>query len=202
MPEDFANAPLILRLAGLAVHFLMLFGCYNLIHPLPASVSYEGPLRTAPTVRFLADLTWVDEEGNRHIEQNIYNAVFEIIHNAERYIVVDMFLYNDFQGPVPETTRGLSGELTEALIARKRGHPDMSIVVISDPVNTVYGGLRSKHFDALVEAGIAVVITKLDRLRDSNPSYSTFWRILAKPWEPLAQVYCRVHLAKKIRYPC
>jgi len=48
------------------------------------------------------------------------------------------------------------------------------VVVISDPVNTVYGGVESKHFAALEEAGVPTVLTRLDRLRDSNPSYSAF----------------------------
>jgi len=148
---------------------------------MPKGTSFEGPLRPAQDVRFLADVTWVDDAGERHVEQQIFDAVFDLIRSAERFVVIDMFLWNDFQGDEPETTRALAGELTDVLIARKRSRPEMTIVAISDPVNTVYGGVESKHFRALREAGITVVITRLDRLRDSNPGYSGFWRIFARP---------------------
>jgi phosphatidylserine/phosphatidylglycerophosphate/cardiolipin synthase-like enzyme len=115
------------------------------------------------------------------VDQHVFDAIFEVIRRAQRFVVIDMFLWNDFQGEVPETTRALSSELTQALVSRKRARPQMTIVVISDPVNTVYGGIESKHFRALRDAGIPVVIARLDRLRDSNPSYSAFWRIFAKP---------------------
>jgi len=159
-----------------------LCGCYTWLHSMPEGTSYAGPERPAPGASFLADVTWVDDSGERHVEQHVFDAIFEAIGRAERFIVLDMFLWNDFQGEVPETTRALSHELTDALLARKRARPEMTIVAISDPVNTVYGGIESKHFSALREAGIPVVITRLDRLRDSNPGYSWLWRILAKPF--------------------
>jgi phosphatidylserine/phosphatidylglycerophosphate/cardiolipin synthase-like enzyme len=172
--------PLSLDLA-VAFTAAALCGCYTWLHPMPKGTSFEGPLRPAQDVRFLADLTWVDDAGQRHVEQQIFDAIFDLIRRAEHYVVIDMFLWNDFQGDEPETTRALASELTEVLIARKRARPDMTIVAISDPVNTVYGGVESKHFRALREAGIQVVITRLDRLRDSNPGYSGFWRIFARP---------------------
>jgi phosphatidylserine/phosphatidylglycerophosphate/cardiolipin synthase-like enzyme len=182
MDQRIANLP-----AGtfLALPLLLLSiansGCYNLIHRLPPGVSYRGEIHHGSQASFLADVTWVDESGERHVEQQVFDAVMRIISRAERFVLIDMFLYNDFQGDPPETTRALSGELTEALIARKRERPAIEILVVSDPVNTIYGGIRSKHFDALQEAGIPVVLTRLDRLRDSNPGYSGFWRLLAKP---------------------
>ena len=148
---------------------------------MPEGTSFEGREWHTPDVRFLADLSWTDAEGVRHVEQQIFDEVFSIIENARRFILVDMFLYNDFQGDVREETRALSGELTDLLIARKQALPELEIVVISDPVNTVYGGIASKHFEAMREAGIEVALTRLERLRDSNPSYSAFWRVAGQP---------------------
>ncbi len=96
-------------------------GCYNALHPLPPGISFEGPSREAGELRFLADLTYVDEAGSRHVEQEIFDTVVEVIRGAERFVVVDMFLYNDFQGDPPENTRALSAELTEALIGPEAG---------------------------------------------------------------------------------
>ncbi|MCH8336316.1 MAG: phospholipase, partial [Proteobacteria bacterium] len=53
--------------------------------------------------------------------------------------------------------------------------------VITDPINTVYGSLPSAQFARLTDAGITIVFTDLSRLRDSNPIYSLFWRLLIRP---------------------
>jgi len=76
-----------------------------------------------------------------------------MIEGSRRLLVMDLFLYNDFQGKYPETTRLLSGELTERLVRHKAAHPGMRIVLITDPINTVYGALPSAQFERLREAG-------------------------------------------------
>jgi len=158
------------------------FGVHHRYKPLPAGLSYAGQPAVAEDILFLADKTWVDEKGERHVEQQIFDEILRLIGLAEKLIVVDMFLYNDFQGPTAETTRALAKELTDALVTRKRERPNLEIVVISDPVNTVYGGLPSPFFAQLRAAGVPVVITDLPRLRDSNPIYSVLWRALFKPF--------------------
>ena len=160
---------------------LLLPGCQN-FKPLPEGLSYAGELRSAHEVRFLADLTWVDDDGQRHVQQEIFETVFRIIGEARRFILLDMFLYNDFQGPVAEQTRALSQELTQALVAQKQRYPAIQLIVITDPINNVYGGAPSKQLQHLRDAGIEVVITDLEQLRDSNPLYSSLWRWFIKPF--------------------
>ncbi len=159
----------------------MINGCQNL-KPLPAGISFAGKPHPTHHLHFLADQTWVDSAGQRHVEQTIFDRIFENISKARRLILIDMFLYNDFQGAAKETTRALSAELTARLIAHKKRWPATQMIVISDPINTVYGGLRSKHFEQLRRAGIPVVLTRLDALRDSNPLYSFFWRNFVRPF--------------------
>jgi phosphatidylserine/phosphatidylglycerophosphate/cardiolipin synthase-like enzyme len=96
-----------------------------------------------------------------------------------------MFLWNPFQGAAPETYRALSQELTNALIAKKVAEPEVRITVVSDPINTVYDGQRSAQFDALRAADIPVILTNHRALRDSNPTYSSFWRLFLQ-WPDLA----------------
>ena len=105
-----------------------------------------------------------------------------MIARAQDFILLDMFLYNAWQGPVRENFRALAAELTEALIVRKHERPALSITVISDPLNTAYGALESPHFEALQAAGIVVVTTDLTALQDSNPLYSGLWRWLIQPF--------------------
>ncbi len=159
----------------------ILSGCHNL-KALPDGTSFQGEPIASANVAFVADKTWVDESGERHVEQAIFDDVFRMIAEARELILLDMFLYNDFQGPVPETTRFVAGELTDALVEKKLNYPKMEIVVITDPVNELYGGLPSPYFERLEQAGIRVVVTDLRKLRDSNAVYSFFWRILAKPF--------------------
>ncbi len=148
---------------------------------MPDGLCFAGDPRDAAEVEFLADRTWVDARGVRHTELQIFDGFFETIRKARRLVLVDMFYYNDFQRGRPEKTRLLSGELTDVLLQQKKDRPDIVIVVITDPINTVYGALRSAQLESLADAGISVVITDLTRLRDSNPAYSWFWRLFVRP---------------------
>ncbi len=157
-------------------------GLYHSYKPLPPGISVATPALPVENVRFLADYTWVNDNDVRHTDQRIFNRIFELINRAERLIVLDMFLYNDFAGDTAANKndpnlRPLSEQLTTALIRRKTQVPDLRIVLITDPINHLYGGLESPRFKALREAGIEVVMTDLNRLRDSNPIWSGFWRL-------------------------
>lgn len=149
---------------------------------LPRGLSFTGEVHDATHVAFLADKTWVDDQDVRHSAQQIFDAAFELIERSRKFLILDMFLYNDFQGREQETTRLLSGELTELLVSHQARNPKMTIIVITDPINVVYGSLPSAQFRRLEQAGIKVVITDLTRLRDSNPIYSILWRTLIRPF--------------------
>lgn len=168
-------------LAGIAL-VLFAIGLHHVHKPLPEGLNYSGSERSVESVTFLQDITYTDANGERQIEQQIFNGIIDMIANAQRFILVDMFLFNDFQGEVAETHRAISSELTEALIAQKQRFPDMEIQVISDPLNTIYGGQPSSHFNKLAAAGIPVTLTDHTVMRDSNPLYSAFWRLLIQPF--------------------
>ncbi|MEP6907310.1 MAG: phospholipase D-like domain-containing protein, partial [Pseudoxanthomonas sp.] len=80
----------------------------------------------------------------------------------------------------PTPLRPLSAQLTQALLERKRAVPDLQVVLITDPINTLYGGLRSPHLELLQQAGINVVVTDLARLRAPNPAWSGFWQLCCR----------------------
>ncbi|MBX2882146.1 MAG: phospholipase [Granulosicoccus sp.] len=160
---------------------LGMYGWTDQVPPPPGSY-FEGQPHITENVQFITDSSWLNAQGQRELEQSIFDSVIEMIQGASNFILLDMFLFNDYQGPVPETTRGISAELTQALLQQKSLYPDIEIVVISDPINTVYGGAVSKHFEALESANIKVVLTDLTRLRDSNPVYSFIWRWLIRPF--------------------
>ena len=166
----------------LIVLYLVVSAAIRFFVPPPAAVALEYPPRTVEDVQFFNDASWIDETGGRQLSQTLFDAVFEGIRAAKNIIVIDMFLFNQWQGPVPETHRALASELTDVLVEQQQKHPDMDIVVISDPINTVYGGTESAQFERLKAAGVHVVLTRLDQLQDSNPFWSGIWRALAHPW--------------------
>ncbi|MGM0784340.1 MAG: phospholipase D-like domain-containing protein [Pseudomonadota bacterium] len=146
--------------------------------PFPKGVGQAWPERAAEQVRFLADETWYDGKGERHIDQAIFDEVLALIGQARRLVVVDMFLFNDFAGNADgKEFRPLSRELTDALVAARRRHPALDVVVITDPLNDLYGGLSLDHFERLRSAGATVVMTDLNRLRASNPLWSGLWHL-------------------------
>ncbi|MCL7487743.1 MAG: phospholipase D-like domain-containing protein [Desulfobulbaceae bacterium] len=157
---------------------VLVAGIYYANRPLTGGLSFAGKIRPVGEIHFLRDLTWVDEQGQRQCEQQIFDALLEIIRSSRRFILLDMFLFNDFTGWRRDRYRPLAHELTTALIEQQQQYPDMRIVFITDPVNTVYGGMVNPYLDRLKESGVEVVETRLEELPDSNLFYSPLWRVL------------------------
>ncbi len=154
---------------------------WNVWKPLPHGLDFSGPLRSTTAVEFLADLAWVDNNGQRRTEQEIFKRMLALIDQAEKLIVADLFLFNEFAGdPDGEDLQPLADALTEALIDAKNERPGLRIIFLTDPINTLYGGIESPHLQALRSAGIDVVVTELDRLRDSNPLWTATWRLCCR----------------------
>ncbi len=157
-------------------------GVYHSYKTLPTGISMVSSPVPVSSVRFLADYTWVDEQGVRRSEQQIFDRIIELIGQAERLVVLDMFLFNDFAGDssvvaTDPNMRPLSEEVAQALVLRKKQVPDLWVVVITDPINHLYGGVVSARFEAMQQLGIELVITDLNRMRDSNPTWSGLWRL-------------------------
>lgn len=169
------------RLAGLILLAWLASGLWHANKPLPEGVAAHWPVRPAQDVALLADLTWVDDQGIRHSDQAIFNEVLRLVAQARRLIVADQFLFNDFGADADDHEhRPLSSELTAALVRRLQEVPQLQVVLITDPVNTVYGGIRSPHLDALREAGATVVMTGLPALRAPNPGWSGLWHLCCR----------------------
>jgi len=153
---------------------------WQLGKPLPDGLSLRGPERAAQDVTLLRDLTW-QVGSHRVVDQQIFDAQLALIGRARKLIVADQFLYNDFGAERGAVQRPLSEELTQALLARKAAMPSLRIVLITDPINTVYGGLRDPQFEALLAAGIELRTTDLTQLRASNPAWTGLW-VLCCSW--------------------
>lgn len=155
--------------------------------PLPEGLNMTGSTVTvSPSeITVLADITARDEKGRPLVDQAIFDRMVDRIREARQLVLIDSFFFSPITGSDQSSHRKLCSELTAALVSAKTRHPDMPVVVITDPINSIYGGEDPPHLPALQTAGISLVMTDLTRLRDSNALYSAWWRIgpawLGKP---------------------
>ena len=151
---------------------------FNLVRPLPSGTSVVGPYRAVSNLEFLYDLTYV-RDGERVVEQQIFDRVLRMIDEAERFVILDMFLFNDEHGG-DRSYIPLTRTLTDRLVEKRAQSPDMYVSVTTDEINTFYGAYQPNQFTALQNAGVDLVVTDLTRLRDSNAMYSAVWRVFLR----------------------
>ncbi|NLD38165.1 MAG: phospholipase [Desulfatiglans sp.] len=158
--------------------FIIANGLYHSLKANPPGTNYESPeYSIAPDdIDFLCDLTYTGVDGKSVSEQEIFDRMFYLIDRAERYILIDMFLFNTYVGKAEKPYRNLADELTRRLIKSKQDRPGIMIDLITDPINSIYYGAESKELDSLKKAGVNVIQTNLRSLRDSNMIYSPLWR--------------------------
>ncbi len=152
---------------ALMVSFLML-------KPNPEGLNQESPVYSVSNVGFYYDLTY-QENKRRRYDQQIFDLCFKAINEAETFILLDMFLFYDSVTMSPNHVP-IATQLVDALIAKKRENPEITIMIITDPFNTSYGAVIPNHLKRLEKANIDVVITNLKKLRDSNVLYAAIWR--------------------------
>jgi len=152
---------------------------------LPPGTRVDSPWSVVPiaNVSFIPDVTSADAYGRPVVSQGIFDQVLKVVRSARHFIVLDYFLFND-QGTAGTATpvRAISGELRDALIEQRRLYPDIRILLVTDPINEVYGSVPSRDLILLRAAGVDVAITNLNALRDSNPLYSGLWRLGISWW--------------------
>jgi len=141
---------------------------------------FKGEVRqvSEDSVQFLYDLTYEDENESVVYEHQIFDKVFEMIDNAETFVVVDMFLFGTTNKKV---YRNLTQELTDHLLAKKEVNPDMRMYFITDYYNVISYG--DGHLRQLDEAGIEVIFSSSDGKRtfgERDFMNSVFKKFLAK----------------------
>ncbi len=169
--------PVIRIVLGLLVVWLIAVMLYQTHKPLPAGVSYESPLYTVDHVNFYYDLTYpAPGSGDRFTQKrHIYDRILQMVDEADRFIVIDMFLFNNYVHKGQSYPK-LSEGLADHLIQRKQKQPDLQIVFITDEVNTNYNSSPNPLLEKMRQAGISIIMTDVDPLRDSTPVYSAVWR--------------------------
>ncbi|SHM72781.1 phospholipase D family protein [Gracilibacillus kekensis] len=154
---------------------------YQQFKPLPDNISYRGDWHEVGNneIEFLYDLTY-QKDGSEKYDQQIFDEVYQTIEEAEQFLVLDFFMMNESSSSsrnFPE----ISETLSQKLIKQKEKFPEIKIVFITDRINTTYSSHSAQHIEPLEKAGIEVIYTDLERLRDPNPLYSGIWR-MALQW--------------------
>jgi len=159
---------------------------------MPEGTSFEGEERfvSEDSVEFLYDLKYINESGELVVEQEIFDKIFNVIDNAEEFITIDMFLMLFSE---KNSYRNLSRELEEHLVEKKKNNPDIKINLITDVHNTGYYSFEHPYLKEMQKNDINVIFTNMDRMRDSNPIYSSFWRVFIQ-WFGDANYNCEKSL--------
>jgi phosphatidylserine/phosphatidylglycerophosphate/cardiolipin synthase-like enzyme len=164
------------KVIRLILVLVLLIGVWGVTKPVPVGVGIMSEEMSVPAAQLLVDYSFTEPMGTVVRDQQIFDAILTMIAEAEEYILLDVFLFNDHLGTATSSYRSLSSELTDALIAKKASQPEIIIQLITDPINSSYGGYTPEHLQRLEAAGIEIIVTDLTQLRDSNPLYSMLWR--------------------------
>jgi hypothetical protein len=162
---------------------------WHVAKPLPPGTDVTGSFMPVPedSLRLLTDVTSADHHGALSSQQSIHAATLALVRDARHFLVLDYFLFNAQGGPTramryQRGLRPVAGELVSALRELKARQPDLPVLVLLDPINDYYRGSAPPMLAELHPLGVEVVVTRLDRLRDSNPVYSATWRLLGAWW--------------------
>lgn len=161
----------------LAVVWLGLMA-YGKAKPLPKGLSLEGPPRAVPEVEFLTDITY-QKAGQPVREQVIFNRMCRIIDDAERFILLDLFLFNSVHSQ-GETMPALFDGMARRLVEKKQRSPQVDIVLVTDAINRSYGATEPEQFKRMRASGVRIIYTDTSRLRDSNFIYSAWWGLFCQ----------------------
>ena len=138
---------------------LILFGAllgvitlpYFVIRPkeLPLGTNVRSEPYPASEIDLLVDRTRLNPvTGEVELAHEIFNQILSDIASAERFIIADFFLWNPWLGGLASdvSLRPLADELAQALIDKRIQNPDIPILVITDPINRIYGDHAPSYF--------------------------------------------------------
>lgn len=151
---------------------------YSLNTKNPKGTNNSGEFKKAQA-DFIYDLTYTKDQRRIH-EININKEEIEIIKNAKKFLLIDFFLYNDEYDKKLSAYPAQVEQMTNLLIEKKKENPHMPILFVTDPINNFYGAYEQKYLKKLKENGIELVITDLNKMRDSNPIISGPYRAYIK----------------------
>jgi len=182
---DFIKKNTILRTGSVFFSLFFMMNC-KIYSDNGLYVKYPQHVVSEKDIKLLYDITSYDYNLKRRIiKQQIFDAILQQIHNAETFIVMDFFLWNDWEGKLDTGAihRRLSSELADALIKKKKKQPLIRIVCLTDQINRIYGTDDPPFYEKLMQADIDIVFTDLSMLHDTNKIYSWPAKVMAPAFQ-------------------
>lgn len=171
-----------LKIGNIVVFNLLFFilSCSTIKVP-PVGVNYESPVRRSNNVAFHYDLNYVDKDGNIRYDRNLWEATYKIVDEAQDYLIIEMFLFNDLYDKSIENFPEFAKEYTERLVKKKQENPNLKVYVLLDENNNFYGAFEHPFITQMKEAGIDIIMVDIMKLKDTFPWYSPIWRTVIEP---------------------
>lgn len=145
----------------LLVFFVIYIGTviYHQEKSLPAGISYMGNKHrmTEENIEFLYDLTYQKNDKEIH-EQEIFTEVFQMIEEAKEFLIIDMFMVNEFSDESRDFPK-LSSTFSEKIKTQLQKYPDMKVVFITDDINRSYSSHEAMQIDYLADYGAEIIYT-------------------------------------------
>ncbi|MDO5041390.1 MAG: phospholipase, partial [Peptoniphilus sp.] len=91
---------------------------YSLFTKNPQGTSVKGEYFNPNSFEFITDLSY-EKDGEIVREHNIFQEEIQLIEDAQRFLIIDCFLFNDEYNKGDITYPEQVKEMTDALIAKK-----------------------------------------------------------------------------------
>jgi len=98
---------------------------------------------------------------------NIGDKAIDMINNADEVILASVFLFDVFYSK-DQPHRDIVEEITTSIVQKKKGNPEISVVLILDPVNRAYGRRIGPAVKTLLENGVDVFYSDLLSTRSAT----------------------------------
>ena len=101
----------------------MVVGSYHVFKSSPESVSYESDVYQTDSAKFIYVLTYETEDGTIQNDQTILDHMYDIIDEAESFLLMDLFLFNDDYDRTSQKFPSVSHDLADRLIQKSKTIP-------------------------------------------------------------------------------
>ena len=152
------RAPYLKKYLTIILIILIILFLYTLI---PKGRIIQGQTYSIPesSIEFLQDLTYT--KNNQTIyNHEIFNKTYEIIDQAQEFIILDMFLFGTTSKP---HYKNLTQELTTHLINKKTNNPEIIIYFITDNFNIINKPQNKQFFTQLKQNNITTISTPIPK---------------------------------------
>ena len=149
--------------------------------PMPLGCNIVSPKFSYSNAELLIDETYYDtEEKKLYLNHAIFDRIIKEIQLAETYLIMDFSLWNPWNLYSNNETNltNYTKELYETIINKRIQDPEIPILIITDPINRLYGDNELFYFKEFRESNINVIYANLNLLPDPNFLYSKqvdFW---------------------------